>query len=173
MKLFGITGWKNSGKTTLVVALVELFTARGLSIATVKHAHHNFDIDHEGKDSFRHRAAGAAEVIVSSANRWALIHENRGEDDEANLEDLLARLSPGIDLVLVEGFKSGTHEKIQVYRGQEHETLLAPEDPNVVAIATDQSIEGVIGGVIGNAKIFPLEDAQAIAEFILARAGLN
>ncbi len=167
MKLFGITGWKNAGKTTLMVALVELLTARGLRIATVKHAHHNFDIDHEGKDSFRHRAAGATEVIVSSASRWALIHENRGQgenDEEASLEDLLAHLSPDIDLVLVEGFKSGAHEKIQVYRGQENETLLAPQDKSIVAVATDQQLEGIL--------TLPLDDPGAIADFILARVGL-
>lgn len=167
MKLFGITGWKNAGKTTLVVALLELLTERGLRVATLKHAHHNFDIDQEGKDSFRHRAAGATEVIVSSANRWALIHENRGEE-EAALEDLLAHFSPGIDLVLVEGFKSGAHEKIQVYRGQEHETLLPPEDMNVVAVATDQPTEDA-GGV----PTLPLDDPRAIADFILARVGLD
>ena len=164
MKLFGITGWKNSGKTTLVVALVELLTARGLKVATVKHAHHNFDIDQEVKDSFRHRAAGSTEVIVSSRNRWALIHENR-DQEEADLEDLLAHLSPKIDLVLVEGFKTGSHEKIQVYRGQEHETLLVPEDHSVVAVATDQKLDGV--------EVLPLDDAEAIAAFILARVGLN
>ncbi|MCH8863455.1 MAG: molybdopterin-guanine dinucleotide biosynthesis protein B [Proteobacteria bacterium] len=172
MKLFGITGWKNAGKTTLMVALVGLLTARGLRVATVKHAHHNFDIDHEGKDSFRHRMAGATEVIVSSASRWALIHENRGQgadegadEEEARLEDLLAHLSPDIDLVLVEGFKSGAHEKIQVYRGQENETLLAPQDKSVVAVATDQQLEGVL--------TLPLDDPGAIADFILARVGLN
>ncbi len=167
MKLFGITGWKNAGKTTLMVALVGLLTARGLRVATVKHAHHNFDIDHEGKDSFRHRMAGAAEVIISSANRWALIHENRGQgedEEEARLEELLAHLSPDIDLVLVEGFKSGAHEKIQVYRGRENETLLAPQDKSIVAVATDQQIEGVL--------TLPLDDPGAIADFILARVGL-
>lgn len=167
MKLFGITGWKNAGKTTLMVALVGLLTARGLRVATVKHAHHNFDIDHEGKDSFRHRAAGATEVIISSANRWALIHENRGQgedEEEARLEDLLAHLSPDIDLVLVEGFKSGAHEKIQVYRGRENETLLAPQDKSIVAVASDQQIEGIL--------TLPLDDPGAIADFILARVGL-
>ena len=167
MKLFGITGWKNAGKTTLMVELVGLLTARGLRVATVKHAHHNFDIDHEGKDSFRHRAAGATEVIVSSANRWALIHENRGrgeDEEEARLEELLAHLSPDIDLVLVEGFKSGAHEKIQVYRGRENETLLAPQDKSIVAVATDQQLEGVL--------TLPLDDPEAIADFILARVGL-
>ena len=167
MKLFGITGWKNAGKTTLMVELVGLLTARGLRVATVKHAHHNFDIDHEGKDSFRHRAAGATEVIVSSANRWALIHENRGrgeDEEEARLEELLAHLSPDIDLVLVEGFKSGAHEKIQVYRGRENETLLAPQDKSIVAVASDQQLEGVL--------TLPLDDPEAIADFILARVGL-
>lgn len=167
MKLIGITGWKNAGKTTLMVALLELLTERGLKVATVKHAHHNFDIDHEGKDSFRHRAAGATEVIVSSASRWALIHENRGAE-EAALEDLLAHLSPEIDLVLVEGFKSAAHEKIQVYRGQEQETLLQPDDMNVVAVASDQPIEDA-GGV----PILPLDEPRKIVDFILARVGLN
>lgn len=164
MKLFGITGWKNAGKTTLIVALVQRLTARGLRVATLKHAHHDFDIDHPGKDSFRHRAAGATEVIVSSANRWALIHENRGEE-EASLEHLLGHLSKDIDLVLVEGFKSAGHDKIQVYRGQENETLLAPEDKSVVAVATLRKIEGV--------ETLPLDDPGQIADFILARVGLG
>lgn len=171
MKLFGITGWKNSGKTTLMVALIELLAERGLRIATIKHSHHNFDIDQPGKDSFRHRAAGASEVLVSSANRWALIHENIGrgrQEEEAELEDLLAHLSPDIDLVLIEGFKSGAHEKIQVYRGKEQEALMAPGDESVVAVATDQATKS-IGGVL----TLPLDDPRAIADFILARVGLN
>lgn len=164
--VFGITGWKNAGKTTLVVALIDILSARGLRVATVKHAHHNFDIDREGKDSWRHRKAGAAEVIVASANRWAMIHEYRGEE-EAGLEALLARLSP-CDLVLVEGYKRDRHDKIQVYRGQEHETLLAPEDASIVAVASDAE-NLATGGV----PVLPLADPERIANFILERTGLG
>ena len=110
MKVWGVTGWKNSGKTGLMERLVAEFTSRGLTVSTVKHAHHVFDVDHKGKDSYRHREAGAQEVLLSSRKRWALMHEHRGAE-EATLDELLAKLSP-VDLVLVEGFKLARHPKV-------------------------------------------------------------
>jgi molybdopterin-guanine dinucleotide biosynthesis protein MobB len=134
----GIVGWKNSGKTTLVVALVRRLTARGLKVATIKHAHHDFDIDHPGKDSYRHREAGASEVIVASGARWAQVHELRGAP-EPELAELLPRLSSGIDIVLVEGFKRDPHPKIEVVPADFDGRLLTLDDPHVVALASDAS----------------------------------
>lgn len=159
--VFGITGWKNSGKTTLTERLIAELTGRGLAVATVKHAHHAFDIDREGTDSFRHRAAGAREVAIVSASRWALMYELAGED-EPRLEDILARLSP-TDLVLVEGYKREGHPKIEARRLQsKNREPLAANDPQIVAIAADHDV--------GEAPlpVFDLDDIPAIADFILA-----
>ncbi|MDE3117186.1 MAG: molybdopterin-guanine dinucleotide biosynthesis protein B [Pseudomonadota bacterium] len=134
-KLIGIVGWKNSGKTTLIERLVARFTGDGLRVATIKHAHHDFDIDHPGKDSWRHRHAGAREVLITSQRRWALLHENEGET-EPTLGDLLARLSPA-DLVIVEGFKQHDHPKIEVVLAPPRERLLCENDAAVVAVATN------------------------------------
>ena len=159
-RLFGVTGWKNSGKTTLVSALVAELVRRGYSISTVKHAHHKFDIDHEGTDSYRHRAAGAQEVALVSGNRWALMHELRGAD-EPNLQDILNRLAP-VDLVLVEGYKREEHPKIEARRiGSAKDAPLAPGDPAIVAIASDQPTEA------DNLPAFDLNDVSAIADFIV------
>ncbi len=136
-KLIGIVGWKNSGKTTLIERLVARFADDGLRVATVKHAHHDFDIDHRGKDSWRHRRAGAAEVLITSQQRWALLHENAGEAEPA-LEELLARLSPA-DLVIVEGFKQHNHPKIEVVLAPPREQLICEADAAVVAVATNVS----------------------------------
>ena len=160
-KILGIVGWKNSGKTTLVEALVREMTARGLRISTVKHAHHAFDIDVPGKDSHRHREAGAHEVIVASGERWALMHELRGAP-EPPLEDLIAKLAP-CDLVLVEGFKRGTHPKIEVARFTRDEGLIADQDGAVIAVATDNP------ALAGHHLALPLNDAAAIADFIRPR----
>lgn len=157
-KIFGIVGWKNSGKTTLVEALVREMTGRGLLVSTVKHAHHAFDIDVPGKDSYRHREAGAHEVIVASGQRWALMHELR-EAPEPPLGELLAKLAP-CDLVLVEGFKQGTHPKIEVARFKREEGLIADQDGAVMAVATDDET------LAGRHLALPLNDAAAIAEFI-------
>ena len=164
MKVFGITGWKNSGKTTLVTRLVRHLTARGLRVATVKHAHLGFDLDVEGKDSYLHREAGAAEVLVSSGKRWALLHELRGEG-EPSLGDLLARLAP-VDLVLVEGYKRQEHPKLQVLRSPVAEPL--PEIDGVVAFASDrpESLPAATGG----RPVFHLDDVAAIAAFVLEAA---
>ena len=157
-KVLGIVGWKNSGKTTLVEALVREMTARGLHVSTVKHAHHAFDIDVPGKDSYRHREAGAHEVIVASGQRWALMHELRGAP-EPPLEELIAKLAP-CDLVLVEGFKRGRHPKIEVARLARAEGLIADQDDRVIAVATDNS------ALAGRHLALPLNDAAAIVEFI-------
>ena len=164
MKLWGVTGWKNSGKTGLMERLVTEFTARGVSVSTVKHAHHAFDVDHPGKDSHRHREAGAREVLLSSRKRWALMHENRGED-EAVLEDLLARLSP-VDLVLSEGFKRERHPKVEAHRAETGTALIALEDETIRAIASDSGAEAP------GRPTFELDDTGAIADFIARELGL-
>lgn len=156
--VFGITGWKDSGKTTLIVALVEEFTRRGLRVSTIKHAHHAFDIDVPGKDSHRHRQAGASEVLVGSGSRWALMHELRGETPP-NLDDLLIRLAP-CDLVLVEGFKGDSHPKLEVTQQRESAPLIADSDASVLAVVTDHS------EFVRNRATFALNDISSIADFI-------
>lgn len=164
-RVFGITGWKNSGKTTLTERLVAELTRRGWKISTIKHAHHAFDIDQEGTDSFRHRAAGATEVAIVSGVRWALMHELR-DDAEPDMEAVLARLSP-CDLVLVEGYKRETHRKIEVRRlAARNRTPLAPDDPNIVAIAADHTVEGT------TLPTFELDNITAIADFVEKAMGL-
>ena len=162
MKLYGIAGWKNSGKTGLMERLVAEFTARGLRVSTVKHAHHSFDVDQPGKDSYRHRAAGAAQVMLSSANRWALMTELQGAP-EPPLADLLAQLAP-VDLVLVEGFKREDHPKIEAHRAATGQGLLAPGDPTIRAIASDSAPET-------DRPVLHLDDTRAIADFIAAELG--
>ena len=165
-RIFGVTGWKNSGKTTLVEALVGELTARGWQVATVKHAHHDFDIDKEGTDSFRHRKAGAKEVAIVSGRRWALMHE-LGEEDEPTLEDVLSRLSPA-DLVLVEGYKRGSHRKIEARRLEAKDrSPLTATDPNIAAIAADHPVAGEV------VPVFDLDDIGGIADFIEREAGLG
>ena len=164
-RVFGITGWKNSGKTTLTERLVTELSRRGFRIATVKHAHHDFDIDQPGTDSYRHRAAGAAEVAIVSGRRWALMHELKG-DSEPSLEEILSRLSP-VDLVLVEGYKRERHAKLEVRRLQARQsTPLSASDPAIVAIAADQRVDGE------TLPVFALDDIAAIADFIERQCGL-
>ena len=158
MKVIGVAGFKNAGKTTLVERLVRHLTAEGLRVSTVKHAHHSFDIDHEGRDSFRHRKAGASEVAVISRERTAIIHELRGEA-EPSLADVLARLSP-CDLVIVEGYKRDSHDKIEVRNLALGHPELAGEDPTVVAIAATAAIEGA------PVPVFSRDDVAALAAFI-------
>ena len=162
--VIGVTGWKNSGKTTLVEKLAARFSALGLTIATVKHAHHEFDIDHEGTDSFRHRKSGAREVAIVSARRWALMHELKAEG-EPPLAEVLARLSP-CDLVIVEGYKREGHEKIEVRRDPS-KPKLAPDDPSIIAIASSAPADD------NSLPVFNLDDDAAIARFILTRFGLQ
>jgi molybdopterin-guanine dinucleotide biosynthesis adapter protein len=162
--VIGITGWKNSGKTTLVEKLVSHFAQMGLRVATVKHAHHEFDIDHAGTDSFRHRKAGAHEVAIVSARRWALMHE-LGMEREPPLADVLARLSP-CDLVIIEGYKREGHAKIEVRRGASTPKL-APDDSSIIAIASSAPADG------DGLPVFDLDDSGAIARFILQRFDLK
>lgn len=158
-KVIGVAGFKNAGKTTLVERLVRELTARGYRISTVKHAHHSFDIDHEGRDSFRHRQAGASEVAVVSGQRWAIIHELRGEG-EPSFAAILAKLAPS-DLVIVEGYKHGQHQKIEVRNLALDHPKLAGDDPTIMAIAAN--------GVIADAPVpvFDRDHVEALADFII------
>lgn len=162
MRIIGLAGWSGAGKTTLVSRLIPALIARGTSVSTVKHAHHRFDIDQPGKDSYAHRMAGSTEVLVSSANRFALIHELRGAP-EWRLADLLGKLSP-VDLVLVEGFKRENHPKIEVFRAANGKPPLHPEDAMIRAIATDVAFAGVTLPQVG------LDDIEAIAALVLELA---
>jgi molybdopterin-guanine dinucleotide biosynthesis protein B len=135
VRVIGLAGWSGSGKTTLLVKLLPALLARGRSVSTLKHAHHAFDVDTPGKDSHNHRLAGAREVLVSSARRWALMHELRDER-EPTLAELVPHLSP-VDLVIVEGFKAETHAKLEVHRAEVGKPLLYPNDPNIVALVSD------------------------------------
>jgi len=163
MRIYGVTGWKNAGKTGLMERLVAEITARGFSVSTVKHAHHTFEVDHPGKDSHRHRVAGAREVLLASRNRVALMHELR-EEDEPTLEALLARLSP-VDLVLIEGYKRDVHPKIEAHRTEPGNPLIAPGDDTIKAVASDTPLDL-------DRPVFDLNDTVAIADFILAEVGL-
>ena len=157
MKIYGVTGWKNSGKTGLVERLVSEFTTRGFSVSTIKHAHHDFDVDRSGKDSYLHREAGAREVLLSSRKRFALMHELRC-NDEPSLEMLLAKLTP-VDLVLIEGFKRDRHPKIETHRNVTKNDLIAKHDPTIQAVASDIRITI-------DRPVFDLDDTAGIADFI-------
>lgn len=163
MRVYGVTGWKNAGKTGLMERLVTEITGRGITVSTVKHAHHTFDVDHPGKDSHRHRVAGATEVLLASRNRFALMHELRDED-EPTLEFLLSKLAP-VDLVLIEGYKRDRHPKVEAFRAETGNDLIAPEDPTIRAVAADTSLTL-------DRPVFDLNDTKAIADFILAEVGL-
>jgi len=165
MKVFGLAGWSGSGKTTLVESLLRELIGRGLKVSTIKHAHHNLDVDRPGKDSFRHRAAGANEVVLLSSNRWTLMHELRG-GAEPTPEQLIERIAP-VDLVLVEGFKRHTHEKLEVHRPALGKPLLCNGDPYIVAVASDAPLNGA------EVPVFDLDDIPAIADFIVSRCGVT
>jgi molybdopterin-guanine dinucleotide biosynthesis protein B len=164
VKIFGFAGWSGSGKTTLIEKLIPLFVARGLKVSLIKHAHHTFDVDQPGKDSYRHRHAGCTEVLVSSSRRWALVHELSGAP-EPGFAELIERLSP-CDLVLVEGFKRERVPKLEVYRATTGEPLLHPQDHDIVAIATDRRLDSKL-------PQFDLDDAPGISSFILDYVGLT
>ncbi|MGY3238564.1 molybdopterin-guanine dinucleotide biosynthesis protein B [Bradyrhizobium sp. USDA 4472] len=161
MKVIGLAGWSGAGKTTLLTRLIPHFNARGLRVSVIKHAHHQFDVDVPGKDSWRHREAGAAEVLVASSNRWALMHELRGAA-EPRLPELLSKLSEA-DLVVVEGFKREPHRKIEVHRAGNGKPLLFPDDPGIVGIATDAAVETRLPTV-------HLDDIEAAAALLLHAA---
>ncbi len=168
MQVMGLTGWSGSGKTTLLVEMVTLITSLGYTVSTVKHAHHEFDVDQPGKDSHRHRTAGATEVLVASANRWALMHELAGAP-EPDLDQLLSHMSP-VDLVLVEGYKHHAHDKIEVHRPSLGQPLVASTDPSVIAIACDAPPANADGLA---ATILDLNDTAAITQFILSACDLD
>lgn len=162
MRVIGLAGWSGAGKTTLLTKLIPEFNRRGVRVSTIKHAHHAFDLDTPGKDSWAHRQAGASEVLISSVKRWALLRELRDEP-EAALPELLARLSP-VDLVIVEGFKRDPHAKLEIYRAANDKPPLHPDDSSIVAIASDTAFPDAGRPVIG------LDDVAAIADCLFANA---
>lgn len=159
MKIFGFAGWSGSGKTTLIESLIPRLVKRGLRVSLIKHAHHTFDVDQPGKDSYRHRQAGAGEILVASSRRWVLMHELRGAHEPA-FEEQIKRLSP-CDVLFVEGFKFAPIPKLEVWRVEAGEGLLHPNDPHIVALATDAKVQTAL-------PVFDLNDDAAIASFILA-----
>jgi molybdopterin-guanine dinucleotide biosynthesis adapter protein len=162
MKVYGVIGWKNSGKTSLMERLVTEITGRGFSVSTVKHVHHAVDLDQPGKDTYRHRQAGAQEVVLASADRLAILVEHRGTEPE--LPAVLARLAP-VDLVLVEGYKRDAHPKVEVWREETGQPLIQPGDPLVRAVATDAAVALPV-------PVLDLNDTVAVADFILRETGL-
>lgn len=162
MRIIGLAGWSGSGKTTLLTKVIPCLTARGKRVSTLKHAHHAFDIDRPGKDSFQHRSAGATEVLVVSGSRWALMHELRGAPEPA-LPVLLAKLSE-VDLVLIEGFKRESFPKLEIHRVENGKPLLQPDDPWIVAVACDTPLPNVTVPVVD------LNDSERIADLLLAQA---
>jgi molybdopterin-guanine dinucleotide biosynthesis protein MobB len=164
MRVIGVVGWSGSGKTTLIERMIPWFTARGVSVSTMKHAHHGFDMDRPGKDTFRHRAAGAREVLVLSGKRWALLHEFR-DAAEPTMETLIERMAP-VDLLIVEGFKSHAYDKIEVHRPSLGKDLIARGDADIVAVASDVALAELA------VPVLPLDDPPAVAAFIAARCGL-
>jgi molybdopterin-guanine dinucleotide biosynthesis adapter protein len=162
MRVIGLAGWSSSGKTTLVTKVIPVLVKRGLKVATVKHAHHEFDTDQPGKDSWMHRQAGAHEVAIVSSRRWAIIHE-LGEEPEPALTDILDRLSP-VDLVIVEGFKRHQHPKLEVYRASVGKPLLYPDDDCIVAVATDAPLKE------SQLPVLMLDDIDGIATMLAAEA---
>ena len=164
MKVIGIAGYSGSGKTTLIERMIPVLVAEGLRVSLIKHAHHEFDVDQPGKDSYRHRHAGCTEVLISSSKRWALMHELRGAG-EPRLDEQLKHLSP-CDLVIVEGYKSEPIPKIEVHRRAGHTPLLHPEDAHVIAVATDELLETSLPQLA-------VDDPEAVARFIVQYLGLN
>jgi molybdopterin-guanine dinucleotide biosynthesis protein B len=162
MRIIGLAGWSGSGKTTLVTKVIPRLRARGLEISTLKHAHHAFDVDQPGKDSHRHRMAGATEVLVASGSRWALVHELRGTP-EPPLAALLQKLAP-VDLVLIEGYKRERHPKLEIYRAAVGKPLLYPDDPAIVAVASDEPLPRA--GI----PVVDLDDIERIADILIRHA---
>jgi len=162
MRIIGLAGWSGSGKTTLITKVLPRLIARGQRVSTLKHAHHGFDLDQPGKDSFMHRAAGATEVLISSAKRFAILHELR-EEPEWNLSDLLAKLAP-VDLVLVEGFKRDAFPKLEIHRTANGKPLIHPQDPHIVAVAADTPLPQA------KVPVIDLNDIERIADILLKHA---
>jgi molybdopterin-guanine dinucleotide biosynthesis protein MobB len=160
--MIGLAGWSGSGKTTLITKVLPVLIRRGLKVSTLKHAHHGFDLDQPGKDSFMHRAAGASEVIISSAKRWAVLHELR-EEPEWDMPALLKKIAP-VDLVLVEGYKRESFPKIEIYRAANGKPLLHGEDKFIVAVASDTPLPDV------KLSVIDLNDIDAVADALLTHA---
>ena len=165
MKVLGLGGWSGSGKTTLLAKLIPELVRRGIAVSTMKHAHHGFDVDQPGKDSYVHRAAGATEVLIASEKRWALLHELR-DAPEPDAADLIRQMSP-VDLLLIEGFKRAPHDKLEIHRAENGKPLLSAADPTYVAILSDGPVAGA------NLPVLDLNDIPAIADFIVAHCGLK
>ena len=165
MKVLGLAGWSGAGKTTLIVKLIPELVGRGISVSTIKHAHHSFDVDKPGKDSHRHRTAGATEVLVASGQRWALMHEHRGEA-EPTADELMRHMTP-VDLLLIEGFKRAAHDKLEVYRRDLGKPLISPDDASFVAVLSDGAVPET------GLPVIDLNDVAAIADFILAHCRLR
>lgn len=164
MKILGIVGWSGSGKTTLLTAMLPLLRARGLTVSTVKHTHHGFDMDRPGKDTFRHREAGAHEVLVASGTRWALLHEVTGT--EPSLPDLLARMEP-VDLVLVEGYKAHPFPKLEVHRPSLGKPPIWPDQPDIVAVASNDALPDC------DRELLPLDDPSIVVVWMLGLLALE
>jgi molybdopterin-guanine dinucleotide biosynthesis protein B len=164
-KIFGVVGWSGSGKTTLMIELLPDLIRRGFRVSTMKHTHHNFDIDKPGKDSFRHREAGAHEVLITGARRWALLHENR-DDPEPHIDSLLANMAP-VDLVLIEGFKSHSHKKLEVYRPSVGKEMIAAGDDSIVAVASDEPLPEI------DVPVLDLNNVASIGDFVAGFCGLD
>ena len=165
MNIFGVAGWSGSGKTTLMVALLPALIARGISVSTMKHAHHGFDIDTPGKDSYEHRRAGATEVMIASGRRWALMHE-LPDTPEPEMEDLITRMTP-VDLLIVEGYKTHKHDKLEVHRPANGKPLLCHDDDRVVAVASDAPIDEL------KVPLLDLNDVSAVVDFVVDHCGLT
>jgi molybdopterin-guanine dinucleotide biosynthesis protein B len=163
MKVFGIVGWSGSGKTELLIKLLPEFKRRGFLVSTMKHTHHDFDMDKPGKDSFRHREAGAEEVLVASNKRWALMHELRGEP-EPDMDFLIDQMTP-VDLLLIEGFKRNRHAKLEVFRPSTGKAMIATEDATVVAVASDEQLNGL------HVPLLDLDNVAQVADFIIQCTG--
>ena len=165
MRVIGLAGWSGAGKTTMIVRLLPELVRRGVSVSTMKHAHHGFDVDQPGKDSYRHREAGATEVLVASSARWALMHEQRGEA-EPSAAELMGHMTP-VDLVIVEGFKREGHDKLEIHRRETGQPLIYPDDPHIVAVLSDEPLPACPLPVID------IDDIEAIADFIVAHCRLE
>ena len=164
MKIFGLAGWSGSGKTRLITRLLPELIGRGYSVSTIKHAHHNFDVDKPGKDSFEHRQAGASEVMIASEKRWALMHEHRVAP-EPNIEALIAEMTP-VNLILIEGFKAHKHPKLEIHRAEMKKPLMYLNDPHIVAMASDRPVETSLPQL-------DIEDILSIASFIESHCSLR
>ncbi|WP_419903808.1 molybdopterin-guanine dinucleotide biosynthesis protein B [Kiloniella sp.] len=165
MKVFGLAGWSGSGKTTLLKQLIPVLVDRGIKVSTLKHAHHKFDVDKPGKDSYEHREAGASEVMIASGNRWALMHELRDEK-EPTLQELIPHMTP-VDLLLIEGFKKEDHLKLEIYRPSLGKRMLHKDDPNIIGVATDEEF------LDSPLPVIDLNDIESIADFICNTCDFN